>query len=148
MLINCWLHFRRRWAPHLSFLRSFLRVYSYLFEAVLCAAGILFSLVLAASENVAPQVTFLPWPNDQQLYWIAGLSILGLILILLAIMGRLRILFFLFSGYIAFVLIRGLFISPRHTFAGPDAARNALLIALGALLAFIGAIPQARRKRA
>jgi hypothetical protein len=131
----------------LAFLRNVLRVYSYIYGAVLCGMGLLLCAFFAASKNVQPNLRWLPWTPETQIYWIVGLSLLGLASILLAALGKFRVLFFVFSGYVLYILIRGLFISPQHTFSGPSEARNAALVVLGALVSFVGALPIATPKR-
>jgi len=127
----------------LGFLRGVLRVYSWIFEALLCVLGIgvsIVSLTVGSSDPV--KVDWLPWNESSLPAWLIGLGILGLFLVLLAFMGRLRILLFLFAAGILGLLVKGLFLS-THTFEGPDEMRFALYVVLAALLAFLGAWPSA-----
>jgi hypothetical protein len=124
-------------------------VYSYLFEAVLCGAGLLLSAFVLASRNLHLDVVWLPGNGDHQLRWIIGLSLLGLICVALAVFGVMRVLLFLFSGAIAVVLFRGLLLSSQVTFSSTAEAWFAVFVVLGAFLAFFGAFPvgTARRRR-
>ena len=132
----------------MGLLRNILRVYSYLFETILCGLGIVLCLVLLFSPDLELRLRWLPWAGSQhQMEWIAALSVLGLVLVVLAVLGKMRVLLFLFSGYVAYLLIQGFFLSPGHTFSGAEDARNSLLFVLGSILAFIGAFPFGKRRR-
>jgi hypothetical protein len=131
----------------LGFLRGLLRVYSWIFEALLCLLGIGISIVswsVGASDPV--KVDWLPWSAATLPAWLMGLGILGLFFVFLAFIGRLRILFFLFAAGVFGLLTKGLFLS-THSFEGPMEARNALLVVLGSFLAILGAWPTGRRGR-
>jgi len=131
----------------LGFLRGLLRVYSWIFETLLCLLAIgvsIVSLTVGASDPV--KFEWLPWNEDALPTWLIGLGILGLVLVVLAILGRLRILLFLFAAGAFVMLAKGLFFS-TNSFEGPGAARLALFVVLGALLAFLGAWPSGGRGR-
>jgi len=131
----------------LGFLRGLLRVYSWIFEALLCLLGIgisIVSLSVGASDPV--KVDWLPWNEATLPAWLIGLGILGLFFVFLAFIGRLRILLFLFAAAVFALMAKGLFFS-THTFEGPNEARTALFIVLASLLAFLGAWPSASKGR-
>ena len=129
------------------FLRWVLRVYSWIFVALLCLAGIgvsIVSLTVGASDPV--KIPWLPWSENVLPTWLIALGILGLLFVLLAIMGRLRVLLFLFTAIIFGLIAKGLFFS-THTFEGPDEGKTALYMVIAAFVAFIGAWPTAPRSR-
>jgi hypothetical protein len=131
----------------LGFLRGVLRVYSWIFESLLCLLGIgvaIVSLTVGSSDPV--QFDFLPWGQAALPAWLIGLGILGLLFVLLAVIGRLRILLFLFSAAIFALLAKGLFFS-TNSFAGPGEARTALWVVIAALIAIIGAWPSGGKGR-
>jgi hypothetical protein len=131
----------------LGFLRGVLRVYSWIFESLLCLLGIgvaIVSLTVGAADPV--QFDFLPWSQAALPAWLIGLGILGLLFVLLAILGRLRILLFLFAAAAFVLLAKGFFLS-THTFEGAAEMRTALWLVLGSLLAIIGAWPTGGRGR-
>ena len=131
----------------LGFLRGLLRVYSWIFETLLCLLAIgvsIVSLTVGASDPV--KFEWLPWNEDALPTWLIGLGILGLVLVVLAILGRLRILLFLFAAGAFVMLAKGLFFS-TNSFEGPGEARLALFVVLGSLLAFLGAWPSGGRGR-
>ncbi len=128
----------------MAFLRGVLRVYSWIFEAILCLMAIAFGLVGFVTGG-GIQLGWLPWSGNAVLAWTAGLGILGLFCVLLAIAGRLRILQFLFSLTVVVLLVRGLFMG-SYVFAGPAQAKNAAYLVAAAFVAFIGAWPDGRRR--
>lgn len=129
------------------FLRWVLRVYSWIFEALLCLLGIgvsIVSLTVGASDPV--KFDWLPWGQAALPAWLIGLGILGLICVFLAIIGRLRILLFLFAAAAFALLAKGLFFS-TNSFEGPDEGRAAAYLVLAAFIAFIGAWPTTPKAR-
>ena len=129
------------------FLRWVLRVYSWIFVTLLCLLGIgvsIVSLTVGASDPV--KFEWLPWSEAVLPGWLIGLGLLGLICVLLAVMGRLRFLLFLFAAAAFGLLAKGLFFS-TNSFEGPDEGRTALYIVLAAFVAFIGAWPSAPKTR-
>ena len=131
----------------MGFLRGLLRVYSWIFEALLCLLGIGVSIVSLTVGSPDPvSIDWLPWSASALPAWLIGLGILGLIFIFLAMIGSLRILLFLFAAAVFALLAKGFFFT-THSFSGPDAARNSLLLVLGAFVAFIGAWPSGSKAR-
>lgn len=129
------------------FLRGLLRVYSWIFEALVCLLGIgvsIVSLTVGSSDPV--KVGWLPWSAGTLPAWLIGLGVLGLIFILLAITGRMRILLFLFALAVFILVTKGFFFS-THSFENGAEGRNALLIVLGSLLALVGAWPTSSKAR-
>ena len=124
-----------------------LRFYSWIFEALVCVLAIGISIVsLTVGSSDPVKVDWLPWSGATLPAWLIGLGLLGLFLVLLALLGRLRILLFLFAAGVFALLTKGLFFS-THTFEGPTEARTALLCVVAAFLAIIGAWPTAPKGR-
>lgn len=71
------------------------------------------------------------------------LGIAGLLCTVLAFTGILRILFPIWAAFVVGLLIKGFFLS-AVTFAGPDSFRWAILLTLGSIGAFFGAVSSAR----
>ena len=131
----------------MALLRGLLRVYSWIFEALLCVLGIgvaIVSLTVGSSDPV--MVDWLPWSGASLPTWLIGLGILGLIFVLLALAGRLRILLFLFAAAVFALLAKGFFFS-THSFEGPDEGRFAMWMVIASLVAFVGAWPSASKGR-
>ena len=131
----------------MGFLRGLLRVYSWIFEALICLVGIgvsIVSLTVGSSDPV--KVDWLPWSGGVLPTWLIGLGILGLFCVFLAFIGRLRILLFLFAAAVFALLAKGLFFS-THTFEGPTDGKTAFMVVLLSFLAILGAWPTASRGR-
>jgi hypothetical protein len=131
----------------LRFLRGLLRVYSWVFEALLCVLGIgisIVSLTVGASDPV--KVDWLPFSQATLPAWLIGLGILGLLLVFLALTGRMRVLLFLFAAAVFALLAKGLFFT-TYTFEGPTEARTAVFLVLASFLAFLGAWPSGPKDR-
>lgn len=125
----------------MAILRSVLRVYSWIFEALLCLLGIGVAIVSLTAAGPDPvKIDWLPWSEHTLPCWLVGLGILGLFFVLLAALGRLRILLFLFAAGVFALIFKGLFMS-THGFSGPAEFRLSIYIVLGALVAIIGAWP-------
>jgi uncharacterized membrane protein YdcZ (DUF606 family) len=95
---------------------------------------------LTAAESDPVHFDWLPWNEHTLPCWLIGLGILGLFFVFLAVIGRLRILLFLFAAGIFALIFKGLFMS-THGFTGPAEFRLSIYIVLGALIAIIGAWP-------
>lgn len=131
----------------MGFLRGLLRVYSWIFETLLCLLGIGVAIVsLTVGKTDPVQIDWLPWSAASLPAWLIGLGIVGLIFVLLAVMGRLRILLFLFAAAIFALLTKGLFFT-TNSFEGPEDGRNSLLLVIGAFVALIGAWPSSSKAR-
>ena len=125
----------------LAFFRHVLRGYSYVFEGVLSLMAIGVGSLAALSTNASLHIGWLPFDQQRLTGWLLGLGIAGLLCVLLAVLGRLRILLFLFALAVAVILIKGWFLG-TYTFAGPADAKSAAYLAAGSLLAAVGSIPQ------
>jgi len=130
----------------LRFLRHVLRIYSYLFETALSLAAIAMSAVMFSSPHQTVRIGWLPWPQETLGDWLAGLGVLGLILVILAMAGRARILLTLFALGACLLICRGLFFSSWR-FSGAADFRLALWFAAALFLAFLGAIPMGPREK-
>ncbi len=125
-------------------MRALLRFYSYLFAALL-SVFVLGLCVVAASSGYPLGLGFLPWKGPALTYWLAGIGAMGLASVLLAMGGRVRGLFFLWSLAVAGLLVWGFFLTP-YTFSAEFPFRTAAWITAGALLALIGAWPPGRTR--
>lgn len=129
------------------FLWYLLRTYSWILQAVLCAAAILVACASYVTGSQALSIGWIPIPADRQAITLLGLGLLGLLCVLLAVAGRLRILLFLFSIHTLYMLVKGFFLSPGYSFPGPDEFRYAVILTIGAFFALIGAWPIGGRRR-
>lgn len=123
----------------MGILRNVLRIYSYIFEAILCLAAIAVSAVTLLSGDERLQLGWLPWSAPQLAWWLISLGIVGLICVLLATAAKWRVPLFVFSLAVILVLARGFFYS-SYTFTGSAEFKRALWLLVGAFLAMIGAM--------
>jgi len=117
---------------------ALLRIYSYLYHTALALLLLGISLVAIASRSHSLQLGMLPWKGRELTYWLLGISLAGLLSILLALMRKVRFLFLLYSIAIFVMMLRGYFLG-GYAFSGKDEFRFAVLLTLGALLAIFGA---------
>lgn len=118
-------------------LKAVVCVYSYIFHAVL-------ALFLAAVGGLALgttpqslQLEMLPWTGTTLAYVVFFGALVGLVSILLAVTGRLRVLFFLWALVVTVMMIKGYFFS-GYRFE-PGNVRTAVYLVAGCLLALPGA---------
>ncbi len=126
-------------------LKALMRVFSYLFHGLLTLFLLGISLI-ALSSGQPLQLEMLPWSGTSLTYWLLGGALIGLSSVILAIWGKWRPLFFLWSLAVLVMMIRGFFLS-HYYFAGPPEFRGALYLTAGALIAFVGAWFQLRRQQ-
>lgn len=118
-----------------------------MYETFLCLLAIgvsIVSLTVGAPDPV--HVDWLPWSAHALPAWLIALGILGLIFVFMAIIGRLRILLFLFAAAVFALLAKGFFFT-TNSFESPAGGRNALLLVVGAFVALVGAWPSGSKAR-
>ena len=124
--------------------KALMRFYSYLFHAVLA----LFLIALAAIALISGvpnlQLGMLPWTGTTLLNVLLFGGLFGLVTVILAMRGVLRVLFLLWSLAVAVLLIKG-YIFTGYRFA-PNEFRTALYLIGASLLALPGAWFQLRRQ--
>lgn len=133
-----------------SFVRALLIIFSHLFHLLLVFFLIGISSVALIGGTHTLKLGVVPWEGERLTYWLFSLGLFGLISLGLAVTGKVRILFFLWTLAVLVILIRGFFFSP-YAFTGPAEFKNAVYISLAASLAVLGAwlqlIRRPRRRR-
>ena len=124
-------------------IKALLRVFSYIFEGLL-ALFVTATSAIALSAGSNLNLGFLPWTGRALSYWLLSLALAGLLTVLLAVGGKLRALFFLWSLTVFVLLFRGLFVS-FYSLTGPVSFKTAVLLTTGSLLAALGAFPWPRK---
>jgi hypothetical protein len=123
-----------------------LRFWSYLYAGLfgLFVAGIAAVLLISGSMNFRfSQLPF--WQGKSVLYSMLTIGLLGIVAALLGLLKGMRPLLLVWTLAVFALLVYGYFISPKHYFAfGRSEAQNAAFLAIGALIAFIGALLQYR----
>lgn len=129
----------------MALLRLLLRVFSYLYHAALTIFLLAVSSLALSSGSIRLNLRMLPWTGDTLIFVLFFGSLIGLLTIILALGGRARFLFFLWSLVVAVLLTKGYVFSGYGFAAGEIKTAGYLL--LGAWLAVIGAWPPPRRPR-
>ena len=122
------------------------QIFSYLFHFGLS----LFIGGIAAIGWLSDSTTFdlemIPWWTGQTLVkWMLAAGAAGLILVILALMGKVRPLFGLWTLAVLGVLVYGFFIS-NYSYDGVDHFKSALWLTAAAFAAFLGGVSQMRRR--
>jgi hypothetical protein len=120
----------------LAVIRALSIFLSYVFHGLLCL--ILFaisSLAIAAGARTL-QLGMLPWTGSALLYTLHFGSLVGLAAVLLAIWGRWRPLFFVWSLVVALLLLKG-YIFSGYRFS-PGEFGTAILLMVGSWIALLG----------
>ena len=117
-----------------------LRVFCYLFHTVLSLALLALGVVAIHSNVTDMKLETMPWEGSDLNRWLIALAIAGLLSVLLAITGKLRLLLPLWSLFVLAMLVRGVFFNATVSFSGHDDFHNWLLLIAGALLAAIGSL--------
>src|SRR3954465_12147686 len=121
--------------------KALLRFFSYLYHLLFALLMLLmgFLLAIAHGEN-SVRLDMLPWTDHTLIYVLLLGGLGGLILVILAMRGKLRPLFFLWALVVTYYLITGFFLGGyRFT---PDGFKNVLYLVAGCLVALLGAFVQ------
>jgi hypothetical protein len=132
-------------ASRVQALKALLRLFSYLFHFVLGLFLLGVAGLAIASEPRALQLGMLPWTGAALAYVLLFGALLGLISVVLAITGRARLLFFLWSLVVAVMLLRGYFFTGYRFASG--GLQTGLELLAAAWLALVGAWFAVRQPR-
>jgi len=124
-------------------LKPIMRIFSYLYHLVfgLFLFGIA-SLSLFAGGTL--DFDMLPWEGAALAYWLLFSSLAGLISLLLAVKGKLQLLFRLWTLAVLVMMAYGFFFT-RYGFNSAGHFWNSVLLTLGALAAAAGSLVKAPR---
>lgn len=125
-------------------MKALMRFYSYLFHG-LFALFMLGISAVAMTSGTPLRLEMLPWSGATGTYVLLAAGIIGIVVVLLALKGTLRFLFFLWSLIVFVMLVKGFFLSPYQFNGG---FKGVALLTLGALLAILGAWFQMSRRTA
>ena len=123
------------------------RLISYAISAAAALAMFALGSVARLSGNNNLQTTVLPWTGETLSNALIGLGLLGLATTILAVLGRFRAIYFLWT-LAAFVLtVRWFFFTPLE-FDGMDGLRSAGCLIAAMLIAAIGGYSAWRNAKA
>ncbi|MBC7926305.1 MAG: hypothetical protein H7039_11670 [Bryobacteraceae bacterium] len=123
------------------------RLYAYLYHFVFALYLLGIAVVAKISNNIL-KMPFLPWSGDQLTTWLIGGAVTGIVSIALAVTGKFRFLFPLWTLAMLVLLVRGFFLQP-YAFENKAAFDQILYLTAGALVAFLASLSLffIRRKR-
>ena len=116
--------------------KALLRLVSYVFHGLLALGLLAASSVVWAAGAPPLQLGMLPWTGSTLLYVLFFGSLAGLLLLILALRGVMRWLFFLWSLVVLALVVKGYFLS-GYRFS-PGELDTALFLLIGSLLALAG----------
>jgi uncharacterized membrane protein len=128
----------------LEVIKALLSFLGYVFHGLLCLILFAMSGLAMAAGAQTLQLGMLPWTGSTLLYTLFFGALLGLVTVILAIKGRLRPLFFVWSLVVTLVLLKG-YIFSGYRFS-PGEFRTAMYLIVGSVIALIGSWVQMGRK--
>jgi hypothetical protein len=127
-----------------TIVRGIVKIFSYSFHLVL-ALFLMGMSIVALSSGLELQLGMFPWQSGRLAVWVLILNLVGIGTILLALSGKVRVLFPAWSLAVLIGMIRGFFLGPYNFFSGPLSFSWAIYLTLAAILASIGAWLQYRK---
>lgn len=118
-------------------IKALMRVFSYLFHALLALVLIAVSTLALSVGADSLKLGMLPWTGQTLAYALFFGALIGLLTLVLALRNTLRFLFLLWSLAVAYFIIKGFFFS-GYRFEGGH-VNTALYLTAGSLLAILGA---------
>jgi hypothetical protein len=114
-----------------------MRIFGYLYHLILGLFLLAIASIAGFGSNISLKLDMLPWEGSTLTYTLFIGSLAGLISLFLALRGKTRLLFRLWTVIVFGVMAYGFFLT-KFGFDSPDHFRNALLLTLGALIAAVG----------
>ncbi len=129
----------------MEILGALLRLFSYVYEFILALFLFLISTVVLIGGKHDLHLPMLPWEGAALTYWVFCLSLLGLVITVLAVIGKLRFLFPLWCLFVLIMMVRGFFLSPFY-YSGPDQFGGVVSLTIGAFGAFMSSLMLLKRR--
>ena len=124
-------------------IKALLSFLSYVFHGLLCLILIALSGLAMAAGAQTLQLGMLPWTGSTLLHAMFFGALFGLLTVILAISGKLRPLFFVWSLVVTLLLFKGYIFSGYHF--TPGEFRTAIYLIVGSIVALLGAWAQMLR---
>jgi hypothetical protein len=128
----------------LEVIKALLRFLSYLYHGLLCLLLMALSGVAMIGGGPALKMEMLPWAGSSLLHWMFFGGLAGLVILVLAIRGTLRPLFFVWALVVTVLLVKGYLLSNYHF--SPAEFTKVLYLIGGSLIALLGAWLQMVRR--
>jgi hypothetical protein len=116
--------------------KALLRFVSYVFHGLLCLGLLVLSVLSLVAGAESLHLEMLPWTGSKLLYILLFGSLAGLLVLILALRGSMRWLFFFWSLLVAVMLVKGYFLG-GYRFS-PGEVNTALYLSVGSLIALVG----------
>ena len=118
---------------------TLLRVYSYLYHAVLSVFLIGIGSLAKLSNSTTFKLDVLPWKGQELASYVLYGGIAGLLSVLLAVTGWFRFLLPIWAAVVVWYMVQG-FLLRGYTYSGPDEFYWVLALIAGAVVAFLSAL--------
>jgi hypothetical protein len=122
-----------------------LRVYSYLYHAVLSLFLLGMGLVAKLSNSSTFTLEMLPWKGTELINYVLWGGAFGLLSVLLAITGVFRFLIPIWAAIVVWFMVQGFILRP-YNFDDPNHFYWVLFLIVGAIGAFLSALTVFKRK--
>jgi hypothetical protein len=116
--------------------KALLRFVSYVFHTLLCLGLLVLSVLGVISGAASLRLDMLPWTGPTLLYVLLGGSLAGLLIVVLALRGTLRFLFFVWSLAVVVLIVKGYYLS-GYRFS-PNEPKSVLYLFVGSIVALMG----------
>jgi len=120
-------------------LKTLLRLYSYAFHGLLAFAAAAVAIVSLASNPSTVNFYLLPWQGRPLIYGLIVLALVGALILLMAVRGKMQRLFVGWSVVLLALVMRCFFFSPFSFTPETGEITSALAAVLAAALAVVGA---------
>ncbi len=125
--------------------RPIMRIFGYVYHLILGLFLLAIASIAGFGSNISLRLEMLPWAGSTLTFTLFIGSLLGLVSLFLAIKGKLRLPFRIWTVTVFGVMAYGYFLT-SYGFNSPDDFRNALLLTLGALIASAGSWTKVAKK--
>jgi hypothetical protein len=117
--------------------KTLLRFFGYLYHGILGLFLLAVSGVTLISGTNNLQLGMLPWQGSTLTLMVFFGALIGLLSVLLAMMGKIRPLFFVWALLVLVLMVKGYVLSSYHF--SPGEGKTVLYLGIGALISVLGA---------
>jgi len=125
---------------------TLLRIFAYLYHLALSLFLLGLGIVVWSGGENNLKLGMLPWEGAALTKAIVILGVVGLLCVLLAVLGKLRWLFVLWTLFALALMFRGYFLT-SYSFPDEGQFRFAVWLTAGALIAFLASLSLFGRKK-
>jgi hypothetical protein len=122
-----------------------MRLFSYVYHLVLCLFLLGLGIVGWMSRSATFSAPWLAWEGDH-ITLLLGAGAIGILSVILAVSGKFRPLFVLWTLAVVVMMFRGFFSGP-YVYEGMDEFKTTLWMFAGAIMAFLATLTGPRKSR-